>query len=273
MRASKTPHSLPAPPMTVDADFTIEPIAAFEDNYLWLLARGEQAAIVDPGDAAPVLRRLRSRGMELVAILVTHHHGDHVGGVAALAQATGARVYGPRGEDIPARDVALDDGDRIEVLGATMHVLAVPGHTRGHIAYYAPQLRALFCGDTLFAAGCGRLFEGTPEQMTASLRRLAALPADTRVYCAHEYTAANLRFALTVEPGNAALQRRSLACAALRERGEPTVPSTICEELATNPFLRCDEPEVRRAAQARAGRALPDTAAVFAALREWKNAF
>jgi len=259
--------------MAPDPDFAVEPIPAFDDNYLWLLVRGTDAAVVDPGDAAPVLHRLQQRNLRLRAILVTHHHGDHVGGVAALAQATGARVYGPRHESIPAREVALGGGERIDVLGAAFEVLAVPGHTLGHIAYHAPSLRMLFCGDTLFAAGCGRLFEGTAEQMAASLARLAGLPADTRVYCAHEYTLSNLRFARAVEPDNEALLQRQQACIALRERGEPTVPSTIAEELATNPFLRCDAPAVRRAAEARAGRPLPTTEAVFAAVREWKNAF
>jgi len=259
--------------MTPDPALAVEPIPAFNDNYLWLLVRGPHAAVVDPGDADPVLRRLQSRDLRLQAILVTHHHGDHIGGVAELARATGARVYGPRGESIPARDVALSDGDRIEVLGADFEVLEVPGHTLGHIAYHAPAQRMLFCGDTLFAAGCGRLFEGTAEQMTASLARLARLPTDTRVYCAHEYTLSNLRFALAVEPGNEALRRRQQSCAAQRERGEPTVPSTIAEELATNPFLRCDEPAVRGAAEGRAGRPLPTAEAVFAVVREWKNAF
>ena len=259
--------------MTPDPEFDVEPIPAFDDNYLWLLVRGPDAAVVDPGDAGPVLQRLNSRGLRLQAILVTHHHGDHVGGVAALAQATGARVYGPRSESIPAREVALAGGERIGVLGAAFDVLAVPGHTLDHIAYHAPALRALFCGDTLFAAGCGRLFEGSAAQMTASLAALAGLPADTRVYCAHEYTLSNLRFALAVEPDNEALRRRQRDCAALRGRGEPTVPSTIADELATNPFLRCDVPAVRRAAEARAGRSLPTTEAVFAVVREWKNAF
>lgn len=252
---------------------TVEPIPALDDNYLWLLVRGPDAAVVDPGDADPVLQRLQQRKLPLRAILVTHHHGDHVGGVAALARATGARVYGPRGERIPARGVAVGDGDRIDVLGVTFDVLDVPGHTLGHVAYHAAAQRLLFCGDTLFAAGCGRLFEGTAAQMTASLTRLAGLPADTRVYCAHEYTLSNLRFALAVEPANEALRERQQRCRALRDRGEPTVPSTIGEELATNPFLRCDVPAVRDAAEARAGRSLPTTEAVFAVVREWKNAF
>jgi hydroxyacylglutathione hydrolase len=251
----------------------IEPIPAFDDNYFWLLRRGAQAAVVDPGDADPVLQRLRQQGLQLADILVTHHHGDHVGGVAALAAATGARVYGPRDESIPARQVALGDGDAIEVLGTALRVIAVPGHTRGHIAYHAPALRALFCGDTLFGAGCGRLFEGTAEQMSASLARLAALPPETRVYCAHEYTVSNLRFARSVEPNSPLLLERQQTCVALRGRGLPTLPSTIEVERATNPFLRCDQPEVRRAAEARAGHALPTTVAVFAALRAWKDVF
>lgn len=259
--------------MESDPEFAIEPIPAFSDNYLWLISRGGRAAVVDPGDDEPVSRRLEQRSLTLSSILVTHHHGDHVGGVAALARATGARVYGPRGESIPARDVALADGERIDVLGTTMEVIDVPGHTRGHIAYHAPALKALFCGDTLFGAGCGRLFEGTAEQMSASLERLARLPGDTRVYCAHEYTLSNLRFALAVEPDNGALRERQRACALLRGRDRPTLPSTIAEERATNPFLRCDAPAVRRAAEARAGRGLASTAAVFAVLREWKNTF
>jgi hydroxyacylglutathione hydrolase len=258
--------------MQPDPDPAVEPIPAFNDNYLWLMVRGARAAVVDPGDAEPVLRRLQQRELKLEAILVTHHHGDHVGGVAALARATGARVFGPRREAIPLRDVALGAGDRIEVLGVGFDVLDVPGHTLGHIAYHAPSLRLLFCGDTLFAAGCGRLFEGTAEQMADSLARLAGLPADTRVYCAHEYTLSNLRFARTVEPDNDVLRLRQQACIALRERGAPTVPSTMAEELATNPFLRGDSPAVRRAAETRAGRPLATPAAVFAVLREWKNA-
>lgn len=255
------------------SEIRIEPIPAFNDNYLWLLSRGADAAVVDPGDAAPVLARLAQRQLQLVTILVTHHHGDHVGGVEALVRASGAHVFGPRGESIPAIGTRLAGADTIEVLGQRLHVIDVPGHTRGHIAYHAPALGAVFCGDTLFACGCGRLFEGTPEQMSASLAALAALPAETRVYCAHEYTLANILFALAVEPDNAALSQRRRRCEEKRARGEPTVPSTIGEELATNPFLRCDVPAVRARAEREAAGAAASAVATFAALRAWKNRF
>jgi hydroxyacylglutathione hydrolase len=228
--------------------------------------------VVDPGDAAPVARRLAERGLELADILVTHHHGDHIGGVADLVARTGARVHGPAGEPVGRLDTRLAEGDRVRVLGVDFDVLDVPGHTRGHIAYHAPSMHALFCGDTLFACGCGRLFEGTAAQMTQSLAKLAALPGDTRVYCAHEYTLANIRFARTVEPGNERLARREAECRALREQGIPTVPSTIGLERETNPFLRCDVAAVRAAARARDPQAT-STTAVFAAIRTWKDGF
>jgi hydroxyacylglutathione hydrolase len=252
----------------------ITPVPAFSDNYLWLLSRGREAAIVDPGDAAPVQRALAQRGLQLAVILVTHHHADHVGGLAAL-RASGATVYGPRAEDIAGIDVRLGGGDRIEVLGTEFEVIDTPGHTAGHISYFssATDPPLLFCGDTLFACGCGRLFEGTPAQMLASLDRLAALPESTRAYCAHEYTEANIRFALAVEPGNAELQRRARDAAALRARGEPTVPSTIALERATNPFLRAGEAAVRAAAIARDAGAAAGRVQTFAALRNWKNVF
>jgi hydroxyacylglutathione hydrolase len=259
--------------MDSDPNFSVEPIPAFDDNYFWLIAGGGKAAVVDPGDADPVLERLRRRGLKLTDILVTHHHHDHVGGVSELVEATGARVSGPRDESIPSRDVALAGGDRIQVLGIDFDVLDVPGHTRGHIAYFVPAMQWLFCGDTLFGAGCGRLFEGTAAQMSASLATLAALPPATKVFCAHEYTLSNLRFALAIEPGNEALRERQRVCVALRERGEPTLPSTIAEERTTNPFLRCDVPAVRAAAQARASTPLEAGADVFAVLRQWKNVF
>jgi hydroxyacylglutathione hydrolase len=261
--------------MTSAAEISITPLPAFSDNYLWLLDRDGHAAIVDPGDPVPVQRALEARGLTLDAILVTHHHGDHVGGVTTL-RATGARVYGPSRESIDGVDVRLREGDAIKVLGASFRVIEVPGHTAGHIAYYSSTFDppVLFCGDTLFACGCGRLFEGTPAQMLDSLDRISALPAATRVYCAHEYTLANIRFALAVEPDNADLQRRARDAAALREQGEPTVPSTIALERATNPFLRSDAPAIRAAACARAGaQAGADRIATFTTIRAWKNDF
>jgi hydroxyacylglutathione hydrolase len=255
----------------------IIPIPAFSDNYVWLLRAGASAAVVDPGDAKPVLDYLDRERLALVAVLATHHHADHVGGISALLERFDVPVYGPAGEKIPRRTRALREGDRIAIpaLGATFDTLDIPGHTAGHIAYcgmFGGAL-ALFCGDTLFAAGCGRLFEGTPDQMWASLSKLAALPGETRVYCGHEYTLANLRFAAAVEPRSAALAERTARERAKRDEGLPTVPSTIAEERATNPFLRANVPEVRAAAQAHAGRALDDPASTFAVLRSWKNEF
>lgn len=260
-----------------DLALTITPVPAFNDNYLWLLARGRAAAVVDPGDAAPVMRALDERQLDLVAILVTHHHGDHVGGVGALKERYGARVYGPAGESIAGLDRRLVAGDRISELGLSFEVIEVPGHTRGHIAYFAAQSEPplLFCGDTLFGCGCGRLFEGTPAQMLGSLDALASLPDATQVFCAHEYTLKNIRFAQAVEPGNAALQARAKSDAGTRERGLPTLPSTIGLERATNPFLRSAAPTVRAAAEARAGHAIEsrDRLAVFTAIRSWKDDF
>jgi hydroxyacylglutathione hydrolase len=258
------------------AELSIEPIPAFADNYFWLLSDGVHAAVVDPGAAAPVQAALAARRLTLAAILVTHHHADHTGGVAALAAASGARAYVPATEDIAGAGPdaqRLREGDAIAVLGTRFEVLDVPGHTAGHIAYHAPAIAALFCGDTLFAGGCGRLFEGTPAQMLDSLRKLARLPGATRVYCAHEYTLANLRFALAVEPANARLRARLADCSALRARDLPTLPSTLDEELATNPFLRVDAPDVRAAAASRQRGAASDPVATFAAIRAWKNTF
>ncbi|MDZ7652682.1 MAG: hydroxyacylglutathione hydrolase [Burkholderiaceae bacterium] len=263
-------------PSPAKPDVVIEPIAAFRDNYIWLLIRDHRAAVVDPGTADPVRALLNARGLMLETILVTHHHADHTGGVAALAAETSAAVMGPAREDIAtggARLQRLREGDTVCVLGCNLNVIDVPGHTAGHIAFHAPELQAVFCGDTLFAGGCGRLFEGTPAQMLDSLTRLAKLPGATRVFCAHEYTLANLRFAREVEPDNPFLAQRQQACVRQREQALPTVPSTLDEERATNPFLRVDEPAVRAAADRRqpgAGRSAVDT---FAALRTWKNAF
>jgi len=255
----------------------IIPIPAFADNYVWLLREGRAAVVVDPGDAAPVQAYLDREGLDLAAIVATHHHGDHVGGVEALVARRHVPVYGPARESIPARTRALREGDAVvlDALGLELLVLDVPGHTAGHIAYTGRVADApvLFCGDTLFAAGCGRIFEGTPATMWTSLQKLAALDPATRVFCAHEYTLANLRFAAAVEPANVALAQRRVRDAALRDRGQPTVPSTIADELATNPFLRAGEPAVRAAAEAHAGRRLDGEVAVFAELRAWKNGY
>ena len=220
----------------------ISALPAFTDNYIWLLQdhRTQRCVVVDPGDAAPVLAWLDAHpGWVLSDILITHHHHDHVGGVERLKQLSGATVYGPASENIPARDVALKDNDSVSVLGWDFDVYAVPGHTLGHIAYYHHGL--LFCGDTLFAAGCGRLFEGTPAEMFGNMQRYAALPDDTVVYCGHEYTQSNGRFALAVEPDNAAIVARMAEVDALRAAGEATVPITIGQERATNPFLRASD--------------------------------
>lgn len=254
---------------------TIIPIPAFNDNYLWLLHDGQRALIVDPGDAQPVLRVLQENGLQLESILVTHHHHDHTGGVDRLREATGAKVFGPARESIPEPFTRLHDGDSVRVLGLDFSVMDVPGHTAGHIAYYCPALDGrplLFCGDTLFSGGCGRLFEGTPAQMLASLDHLAALPGNTRVCCTHEYTLNNLRFALAVEPGNTALVDYNAHCTQLRVQGQPTLPTSIAQELLINPFLRTREPTVKTAAHA-FDPAAHDDNTVFAAIRQWKNQF
>ncbi|MBI5107408.1 MAG: hydroxyacylglutathione hydrolase [Rhodocyclales bacterium] len=253
-------------------------LPAFDDNYIWLLRAAGRVAVVDPGDAAPVLQHLAHSGDRLCAILATHHHGDHVGGIAELLATEAVPVFGPAAENIAGVTHALAGGEHITVpgIGVEFDVLAVPGHTRGHLAYYGPSLAgtgALFCGDTLFGAGCGRLFEGTPAQMQGSLARLAVLPAPTLVYCAHEYTQGNLRFASAVEPGSIAVQRRCEDVAAARAAHRPTIPTRIGIELETNPFMRWDAPAVRSAAASRLGHAPADDVETFAAIREWKNRF
>jgi hydroxyacylglutathione hydrolase len=248
-------------------------LSAFADNYIWMLHDGVNALVVDPGDAAPVKSALQRDGLSLCGILVTHHHHDHVGGLGGLQEVLQGPIYGPAHEAIPANIVPLEEGDTAELLGFEFEVIDVPGHTAGHIAYFHRadgEDPILFCGDTLFSAGCGRLFEGTPQQMHASLTRLASLPGSTRVCCAHEYTVANLRFAAAVEPDNQAVSHHAAWCEAQRTAGQPTLPSSIERERQINPFLRCDVPAVITAAQ-RHGAANSSGSAVFAALREWKN--
>ena len=254
-------------------------LPAFSDNYLWLWQQDNLAVVVDPGDAAPVVQALAKEGLTLAAILVTHHHADHVGGVSELHQATGAPVYGPAREDVPTPFTPVMHGDNLTLLGQTVRVLDVPGHTAGHVAYFlpdTPKSPVLFCGDTLFSGGCGRIFEGTPAQMLASLDSLAALPTHTRICCAHEYTLANLRFALAVEPDNIDLQTYTAQCQQLRAQGTPTLPAQLGNELHINPFLRARHPSVRLAVAQHAGLSAleqTDDVAVFAALRQWKNDF
>lgn len=253
----------------------ITEVRAFADNYIWLVhapADPAQVVVVDPGDAAPVMRTLAERGLKLAGVLMTHHHADHVGGVPELLRAHAVPAFGPASENIPGDPVRLREGDvaAFDSLGLSFRVLDVPGHTAGHIAYVGHD--AVFCGDTLFSAGCGRLFEGTPEQMAASLDKLAALPEATLVYCAHEYTVANLQFSLAVEPENAAAAEHLSHCQALRARGEATVPSNIRRERNVNPFLRCHRETVKQAAERRSGRRL-NPAEVFAVVRQWKDGF
>lgn len=255
-------------------------LPAFADNYVWMLHDGHEALVVDPGEAAPVIQALRARGLELTGILVTHHHGDHVGGLTELQTLLRGSVFATGDEAIPGPHQGVHDGDTVHWNGLSFQVLSVPGHTAGHVAYYCEQpgdaagTPLLFCGDTLFSGGCGRLFEGTPAQMLASLDRLATLPGDTRVCAAHEYTLSNLRFARHVDPDNTALAAYEAQCEARRAAGQPTLPSTIEIERHINPFLRAREPalaaSLRDHGRLTAG---ADAVAVFTALREWKNVY
>lgn len=262
---------------TVSTDMQVHTLTAFDDNYIWMLEDGLHAWVVDPGDAQPVLRSLAQHQLTLSGILITHHHGDHTGGVAELQQAfPGLAIHGPANETLRFECQRMNHGDVVDVLGVKFETIDVPGHTAGHVAYFGqPEGHApmLFCGDTLFSGGCGRVFEGTPSQMYASLSTLGALPITTQIFCAHEYTLANLRFAIAVEPNNSDLLAYVKRCQDAREHNQPTIPSTLATELAINPFLRCKQPEVIAAALHHQ----PDTAATpeaaFATLRAWKNTF
>lgn len=253
--------------------FDLLPLPAFRDNYIWMLAADRAAVAVDPGDAEPVRRTLAERHLNLAAILLTHHHADHVGGAAELAGQFDCPVFGPAGETIVAVNQPVQEGRPVDIGALQLHfrVQEIPGHTAGHIAYQGHNI--VFCGDTLFSAGCGRLFEGTAAQMYASLAKLAALPDSTAVCCGHEYTVANLRFAGVVEPGNREIQIFAAEAAERRRQGLPTLPSSMARERQVNPFLRCREPAVLAAAERHAGRPLHDPVEVFAVIRRWKDSF
>jgi hydroxyacylglutathione hydrolase len=250
-----------------------EPIPAFSDNYVWLITDppSPAAVVVDPGDASVVRQILDTRDLELCAVLLTHHHNDHVGGVRELLRTRQVPVFGPANENIDSVDHPLEGGDSVPLpdFDFDLEVIDVPGHTAGHIAYRGPDF--VLVGDTLFAGGCGRIFEGTPEQMHASLSRLAELPGETLVYCAHEYTVANLAFAREVEPYNEALAFRLDAARSARTEGRPTLPSTIAEELETNPFLRCHQSAVIAAAETWSSLDVPTEVDVFTIIRSWKD--
>lgn len=253
--------------------FEVIPLRALADNYVWTIRDGTHAAVVDPGDARPVIEYLEREKLELAAILNTHHHADHVGGNRGLLARWKAPVFGPRDERVAEVTHRLKEGDRFILphFGIEFGVMDIPAHTRSHIAFHGAGM--VFSGDTLFAAGCGRLFEGTPAQMHDALTRLMRLPEDTRVYCGHEYTVSNVRFARAVEPDNAALRELEERAKQLREKDLPTLPSTIAQEKATNPFVRVREPAVAAAASKHAGRPLADPVAVLGEVREWKNSF
>ena len=252
-------------------------LPAFTDNYIWMLHNNGHALVVDPGDSRPVIEALNRLNVKLEAILITHHHSDHTGGVDELRRLTRCQVFGPAKETMPEPITRLIEGETVELLGLSFHVVEVPGHTAGHIAYYGQQFNGtplLFCGDTLFSGGCGRLFEGTSAEMLNSLDRLSTLPNDTLVCCAHEYTLSNLKFALTVDPTNKYLADYSATCKTKRAKLQPTLPSTIGTERSINPFLRSREPALIEAVQTFDANAnAKDEVSVFAALRQWKNSF
>ncbi len=253
----------------------IFPIPAFEDNYIWIVHNDQFAIVIDPGDAVPVCDYLDKHQLKLLAILITHHHHDHIGGIKDLVELYNTPVYGPRREKIPCLTHPLGEGDVVEFneLNFRLNVIDIPGHTLGHIAYLWDG--GMFCGDTLFTCGCGKLFEGTAAQLHHSLQRLASQPDDTLVYCTHEYTESNIRFALISEPGNLKLKQREQDTQALRAQDKPTVPSTIKLEMDTNPFLRIAEPEIIRSLEQYFGQKLEasDGLAIFTALRKWRDAY
>lgn len=254
----------------------VHPIHAFSDNYIWVIHNQTHAAVIDPGIASPVIEYLQSKRLQLSAILITHHHHDHTGGNAELLQSFNVPVYGPHNESIATVSHPLREGDQVnlEEMSLNLMVLDTPGHTRGHIAYYGSDpFNMVFCGDTLFACGCGRVFEGTAQQMYQSLQKLSQLPGDTLIFCTHEYTLGNIQFAKVVDPKNARLIDFEIAAQELRNRNVPTIPTTLILERKINPFIRCEQQEIINSAQNYSGKSLPDPIEVFTALREWKNNF
>ena len=251
----------------------VHTIPAFTDNYIWLFHQQEssEAYVVDPGDADPVLEALERLNLTLKGILITHHHNDHVGGIEQLVSQYPVPVYGPKG--ITQATKIMSDGDRLEIAETTFNVIEITGHTLDHIAYYSASEPLVFLGDTIFANGCGRLFEGSPEQMWHSLSRLASLPPETKLYCAHEYTEANTRFALAVEPNNSDLLQRAQGISKTRAANKPTIPSTLGMELATNPFMRLNQESIKEAAERYGQCKALSEVEVFALIRQWKDGF
>lgn len=255
---------------------TIDPIRAFTDNYIWIIHDQSHAVIVDPGTASPVMEYLRHKKLQLIAILVTHHHADHTHGISDLLQSFDVPVYGPGKEDIPHMTFPLEEGGYIHLneLALSLTVLETPGHTKGHIAYYAahPTPR-VFCGDTLFSCGCGKMFEGTAQQFYRSLQKLSQLPDETLVYCTHEYTQNNIRFAKAVDPNNTDLLSLEKKVQELRNHDLPTLPTTITLEKKLNPFLRCDQQAIIHSVQNHFSIPASNPVEIFRLLREWKNNF
>ena len=255
----------------------IHPIPAFSDNYIWALLDADQqhACVVDPGDANPVIDYLEANGLTLTDIFITHHHPDHTGGLKTLISEYSPTVYGPEPSGIQGISDYLHEGDTATLFGHRFSIYEVPGHTLDHIAYYCDETDPplLFCGDTLFAAGCGRLFEGTPAMMHKSLSKLSALDSNTSIYCTHEYTMANLKFANAADPNNGELMARIEREQAKRDQSQPTLPSSVQLELDTNPFLRCDQPALKESASSRLSQPVEDEIEVFAAIRNWKDNF
>ncbi|WP_394807669.1 hydroxyacylglutathione hydrolase [Nitrosomonas sp.] len=254
----------------------VHPIHAFSDNYIWVIHNQTHAAVIDPGIASPVIEYLQSKKLQLSAILITHHHHDHTGGNAELLQSFDVPVYGPHNESIATVSHPLREGDQVNLkeMSLNLAVLDTPGHTHGHVAYYGSNpFNMVFCGDTLFACGCGRVFEGTAHQMYQSLQKLSQLPSDTLIFCTHEYTLGNIQFARTVDPENARLIDFEISALELRSRNVPTIPTTLTLERKINPFIRCEQQEIINSAQNYSGKSLPDPTEVFTVLREWKNNF